>query len=433
MMSISLVFIIVIGILFILMALGSPIFVSLGLSGITGIYLIMGMRGLFQLPSSIFSQLNSFILVAIPLFILMGELIFVTGVGRDIFHIFSKWLNNIPGGLAIATIYSSALFGAMCGVSIAGVAAIGTLAIPEMLNRGYNKPLAAGSVAASGALAVLIPPSISFILYGSLSAVSVAKLFIGGIIPGLVLATMMAIYVLIKVWRNPKLAPKEFENVTWKEKITPLIKLWPAIVLILSVLGTIYTGVCTPTESGAIGVAGALLITIINRRLNWESFKTAVLKAARISASLLIILACAYTFSQFLNIIRLPEKVAIWATSLQVPGLVVILISMFLLIILGCLIDGASLIIVTTPILLPTVLALGFDPLWYGILVVLNVEIAVITPPVGLNLYTLKSITDRVTLKEILIGTAPYILIDAACLILFMLVPKLALWLPGTM
>jgi len=433
MMSISLVFIIVIGILFILMALGSPIFVSLGLSGITGIYLIMGMRGLFQLPSSIFSQLNSFILVAIPLFILMGELIFVTGVGRDIFHIFSKWLNNIPGGLAIATIYSSALFGAMCGVSIAGVAAIGTLAIPEMLNRGYNKPLAAGSVAASGALAVLIPPSISFILYGSLSAVSVAKLFIGGIIPGLVLATMMAIYVLIKVWRNPKLAPKEFENVTWKEKITPLIKLWPAIVLILSVLGTIYTGVCTPTESGAIGVAGALLITIINRRLNWESFKTAVLKAARISASLLIILACAYTFSQFLNIIRLPEKVAIWATSLQVPGLVVILISMLLLIILGCLIDGASLIIVTTPILLPTVLALGFDPLWYGILVVLNVEIAVITPPVGLNLYTLKSITDRVTLKEILIGTAPYILIDAACLILFMLVPKLALWLPGTM
>lgn len=158
-----------------------------------------------------------------------------------------------------------------------------------------------------------------------------------------------------------------------------------------------------------------------------------MLKAARISASLLIILACAYTFSQFLNIIRLPEKIAIWATSLQVPGLVVILISMLLLIILGCLIDGASLIIVTTPILLPAVLALGFDPLWYGILVVLNVEIAVITPPVGLNLYTLKSITDRVTLREILIGTAPYILVDAACLILFMLVPKLALWLPGTM
>lgn len=432
-MSISLAFIIVIGILFILMALGNPIFISLGLSGITGIYLIMGTRGLFQLPSSIFSQLNSFILVAIPLFILMGELIFVTGIGRDMFHISSKWLNDVPGGLAIATIYSSALFGAMCGVSIAGVAAIGTIAIPEMLDRGYNKPLAAGAIAASGALAVLIPPSISFILYGSLSGVSVAKLFIGGIVPGLVLATMMAIYVLIRVWRNPKLAPKEFEHVSWKEKITPLIKLWPAILLILSVLGTIYTGVCTPTESGSIGVAGALLITIINRKLNWESFKTAVLKAARISASLLIILACAYTFSQFLNIIRLPEKVAIWATSLQVPGLVVILIAMLLLLILGCLIDGASLIIVTTPILLPTVLALGFDPLWYGILLVLNVEIAVITPPVGLNLYTLKSITDRVTLREILIGTAPYILVDAACLILFMLVPKLALWLPSTM
>jgi len=267
-MSISLVFIIVLGILFVLMSLGSPIFISLGLSGATGIYLIMGTRGLFQVPFSIFSQLNSFILVAIPLFILMGELIFVTGIGRDIFYVSSKWLNDVPGGLAIATIYSSALFGAMCGVSIAGVAAIGTIAIPEMLDRGYDKPLAAGAIAASGALAVLIPPSISFILYGSLSGVSVAKLFIGGIVPGLVLATMMAIYVLIRVWRNPKLAPKEFEHVTWKEKITPLIKLWPAILLILLVLGTIYTGVCTPTESGAIGVAGALLITIINRRLN---------------------------------------------------------------------------------------------------------------------------------------------------------------------
>lgn len=419
--------------LFFLIALGTPIFISLGLSGLVGLYIIMGTRGFFQLPTSIFAQLNSFVLVAIPLYILMGELIFVTGVGKDIFHVSSKWLNEIPGGLAIATIYSSAVFGAMCGVSIAGVAAIGTIAIPEMLDRGYDKSLASGAIAASGALAVLIPPSISFILYGSLSSVSVAKLFIGGIIPGLVLATMMAVYVLIKVIRNPKLAPKEFSSVSWKERIAPLTKLWPVILLVLLILGTIYSGICTPTESGAIGVAGALLIAIVNRRLTWRALKTAVTKAARISASLLIILACAYTFSQFLNLIRLPEKVAIWATSLDVPGIVVVLISMGLLIILGCLIDGASLIIVTTPILLPTVIALGFDPLWYGILVVLNVEIAVITPPVGLNLYTLKSITNRVSLGEILRGTAPYILIDFLCLLLFMLVPSLALWLPGTM
>jgi len=244
---------------------------------------------------------------------------------------------------------------------------------------------------------------------------------------------MMALYVLIRVKINPKLAPKEFSFVTWKERIAPLAKLWPVILLILLILGTIYSGICTPTESGAIGVAGALLITIVNRRLNWNTLRSAVSKAARISASLLIILACAYTFSQFLNLIRLPEKVANWAISLDVPGIIVVLISMLLLVILGCLIDGASLIIVTTPILLPTIMALGFDPLWYGILMVLNVEIAVITPPVGLNLYTLQSITDRVSLGEILRGTAPYILIDFLCLLLFMLVPTLALWLPSTM
>ncbi len=275
--------------LLILMALGTPIFISLALSGIMGIYLITGIKGLFQLPASILSQLNSFILVAIPLYILMGELIFVSGIGRDIYNAFSKWLNRVPGGLAIATIYSSALFGAMCGVSIAGVAAIGTMAIPEMLKRGYDKKLAAGAVAASGALAVLIPPSISFILYGSLSGESVAKLFIGGIIPGVILASMMAGYVLIKVMRNPNLAPREFAHVSWKEKFASLKRLWAVIFLIVFVLGAIYTGIATPTEAASIGVAGALIITIVYRAMNWKNFVSAVSNATRVSASLLII------------------------------------------------------------------------------------------------------------------------------------------------
>ena len=432
-MSSGLALIIVIVILFSLLALGVPIFVSLGVSGVIGFYLVMGIRGLSQLPTAIYAQLNSFILVAIPLFVLMGELIYATGIGHDIFDAFSKWLRKVPGGLAIASIYSSALFGAMCGVSIAGVAAIGSMSIPEMLDRGYDKPLAAGAIAASGALAVLIPPSISFILYGSLSGVSVAKLFTGGIIPGLVLATMMAIYIFIKVWRKPNLAPREPGYVSWKEKINSLEKIWSVLLLIFLVLGTIYVGVSTPTESAAMGVIGALLIGILSKRLKWKAFKKALWKSTQISGAILIILAGAFAFSQFLNIIRVPDKVSMWATSLHMPGLMVIFISMFLLLILGCFIDGASLIIVTTPILLPTVLKLGFNPLWYGVLVVINVEIAVITPPVGLNLYTLKSITNRINMNEIIKGAFPYILIDFACLILFMLVPKLALWLPSTM
>ncbi len=433
-MDTSVVLPLVMVLLFVLMGLGSPIFVSLGLSGLVGIYLITGIRGLFQLPASIFAQLDSFTLVAIPLFILMGEVIFITGIGKDIYNAFSKWLNKVPGGLAIASIYSCALFGAMSGVSIAGVATIGTMAVPEMLKRGYDKGLSAGSIAAAGALAVLIPPSISFILYGAISGESVGKLFIGGIIPGIVLATMMAVYVYVKVLKNPSLAPREAGHITFREKMGSLKRLWPVLLLVVIVLGTIYTGIATPTEAGAIGVFGAFFIALVYRRLTWESFLSSLAKATHVTVVILIILASAYTFSQFLNLIRLPEMVALWLTGLHLHRMIIMLIIMGVLIILGCLIDGASLIIVTTPILLPTVTALGFSPLWYGILLVLNVEIAVITPPVGLNLYTMKGIVgDQISLGEIIRGTAPFIVVDVLALLLFMFWPELALWLPGKM
>jgi C4-dicarboxylate transporter DctM subunit len=430
----SLVITSVLALMFILMLLGSPIFVSLGLSGIVGIYLTMGHRGLFQLPASMFEQLDSFILVAIPLFILMGELICITGVAEDIYDGFSKWLNRIPGGLAIASIYSCALFGAISGVSIAGVATIGTMAVPEMLKRGYAKSISAGCIAAAGGLAVLIPPSISFILYGAMSGVSVGKLFIGGILPGLVLATLMALYVFIRVLRNPSLAPREFARVTMRQRLATLKGLWPVMALIVLVLGGIYSGITTPTEAGAIGVAGALLVAAIRGRLNCQTFVSALSKATHVSVAILIILAAAYTFSQFLNVVRIPEIVAVWLSGLGLPGWVIMSIIMLSLIALGCFIDGASLIIVTTPILLPTITALGFDPLWYGILLVLNIEIAVITPPVGLNLYALKScLGDTLSLEEIIKGTTPFILVDVVCLLLFMSAPWLALWLPGRM
>ncbi|MCX5906472.1 MAG: TRAP transporter large permease subunit [Deltaproteobacteria bacterium] len=420
--------------LFVLFITGVPIFVCLGLSGLIGMFLQRGMQGLYQLPAAILGQLDSFLLVALPLYIMMGEALSRSGVGADIYDGLEKWLQKIPGGLAIASIFACAIFGAMCGVSVAGCAAIGLVAVPEMLKRGYDKSLASGSVTAAGALAVLIPPSISFIIYGALANVSVGKLFIGGIIPGITLAIMMATYVLLRVIVNPSLAPLPKIQLTWQQYLAPLTHLWSVIFLIFCVLGTIYTGVCTPTEAGGIGAAGAFVVAWINRKLSWNTFKEILQGTARVTGIIMIIMANAFAFSQWMNLVRIPDDLSKWIIGLNAEPIVVILIIMGFFVILGCLIDGVSLIIVTTPVVLPTILKLGFDPLWYGILLVLNLEMAVITPPVGLNLYTMKSIMgDRVTMEEIIRGALPYVIVESLCLLLFLFWPTLALWLPSKM
>ncbi|MFB3819489.1 MAG: TRAP transporter large permease [Candidatus Methylomirabilales bacterium] len=417
-----------------LAALGAPIFVSLALSSVAGMYLIRGLQGLYQLPAAILGQLESFLLVALPLYLLMGEALSKSGAGAKVYEALEKWLHRLPGGLAIASIYACALFGAMCGVSVAGVAAIGVVAVPEMLKRGYDRALAAGAVTAAGALAVLIPPSISFIIYGAISGVSVGKLFVAGIVPGLVLATAMAVYVLAVVLRRPGLAPSATRALTWRQRLAPLPGLWPVAFLILAVLGTIYTGVATPTEAGAIGALGALLVAGVHGRLGGRAVWEILSGTTRVTATIMIIMAAAFAFSQFLNLVRIPTTLSEWVVSLQMPPLLVVILIMLFFILLGCFIDGVSLIIVTTPVVLPTIKALGFDPLWYGVILVLNLEMAVITPPVGLNLYTMQSIMkDSLTMKEVIRGSLPYVAVEFAVLMLFVLWPAVALWLPGRM
>lgn len=426
------VIVIAFAVLMVLIVLRTPIFAALGVAGMLGIYLARGEIGLTQLPFSIMSQLNNFTLVAIPLFILMGEFLFITDLGRDLYDAFNKWLSWIPGRLAVASIFSSALFGAMCGVSIAAVAVIGTMAMPAMKRFGYDDRIAAGSIAASGALAMLIPPSLLFILYGSISGVSVGKLFIGGIIPGIVLAVAMALYVVIRVLLNPQLAPRTEETITWRERFATLSRLWPAILLIIVVLGSIYTGVTTPTESAAIGVAGAFLIaTLVYRALNLNSLRALMGATMRTTASILIIMASAFIFSQFLLYTRVPEIVSNALVGSGVPPLVLIVLLMALFVVLGMFIDAASMVLVTTPIFLPAIINLGYDPLWFGIILVINLEMAVITPPVGLNLYTLKTVAPQVRLEDIIAGSLPYVIIDFAVLLLFVIFPEWATWLPN--
>jgi len=416
-----------------LIIIGTPIFLALGISAVCGILMIGGIKNLFMLPASMYGQLDSFLLVSVPLYIVMGEVLSKSDLGSEIYEWLEKILVRVPGGLAIASVFACAIFGAMCGVSIAGVAAIGIVAVPEMLKRGYNRSYAAGAVTSSGALAVLIPPSISFIIFGSIGGVSVGKLFIGGIIPGVILALSMSMYVLVRAIINPSIAPRLDIKYNMKDALFPLLKLWPVFLLLLSVLGTIYTGIATPTEAGGIGAGGALLITAIRGKLNKDVFLKILLESTRITGMIMIILAAAFIFSQFLNLARIPDNLSKYVITLQLDPIIIVLIIMLSFIFLGMFVDAVSLIVITTPVVLPTVVALGFDPIWYGILLVLNLEMAVITPPVGLNLYTMNSVIPELELGEILKGTMPYILVDLAVLLLFLFWQDLALWLPGFM
>ncbi len=433
-MGTELIIVVTFVILFGLIILRCPIFVSLGVATVVGILLSRGLIGLTQVPLSIMSQLNNPVLVAAPLYIIMGETIFQTGIGRDLYDVFYKWLHWVPGGLAIASVFACAIFGAMCGISIIAVAVIGVMAVPEMLKRDYDKKLTAGSITSAGALSMLIPPSLVFILYGAVSGVPVGKLFVGGIVPGVFISTLMAGYILVMVIKNPTLAPRSKERVTWGERFSSLKRLWTALVLIVAVLLSIYSGICTPTEAGAAGAACALLIAgLIYRSLTLRVLSEILRNTTRVMGAVLLIAACAFAFGQFLLYTGVPDRLAEFSVSLGLTPLFVIFFFMMVLIVMGMFIDGASMVLVTTPIFLPAVIALGYDPLWYGIMLVINLCIAVITPPVGLNLYAMKSISGDLKIEEIILGTLPYVVINLIALIFFVIFPEAALWLPGLM
>ncbi|MBW2307294.1 MAG: TRAP transporter large permease subunit [Deltaproteobacteria bacterium] len=417
-----------------LMAAGVPVFAALGVAGIVGILLLQGTRGLGAVPGVIYDRLGNFTLVAVPLFILMGEVIFVTGVGSDIYTAAGRWLNRFRGGLSMASVAASAVFGAMCGVSVAGAASIGSFAIPEMLKRGYEKSLATGCVAAAGALSLLIPPSVAFILYGVVADESVGKLFIGGIVPGVILALMMMAYIWTICKVRPYLAPASKENVTWKMRFASLARIWPSLVLIFLVLGSIYFGIATPTEAAAVGCAGSLALGLYRKTLNWKTFRRIFRETAVNSGMIILILTSALLFGYVLTLLMLPQQLAELVGKTNLPTWAVLSCIMALLILMGMFMDIVSVILISTPILLPIVTTLGYNTLWFGIVMCITCEIAVITPPVGLNLYVIKGISpSHISLEDIIRGAAPFVLVEIVCLAIFVSYPPLSLWLPGKM
>jgi len=430
----SLVTIICVVVLVVLLLIGCPIFVSLGITSILGIFLLEGFLGLSRVPASIFTHIDNFVLLAVPLFLLMGQTLFISGIGSDLFIAGSKWLAGLKGQLAMGSVIACAVFGAMSGISVVGAATIGAFAIPEMVKAKYHPRLAAGTVAAAGALSILIPPSIIFIIYGGIADVSVAKLFIGGIVPGIVLALLMCAFVWLWVKKYPWIAPETGVRVSFKERVYSLKRLWPALILIFLCLITIYIGVCTPTEAGALGAFGAIVVGIFfYHSLNYEAFRKLFADTARVTGAVLIIVCFGSVFSSLLAMLRLPDKLAEFAISSGLSRWGFIVLINLILIVLGMFVDAASAVIITTPIVLPTIIGFGFDPLWYGIILAINMEMAVITPPVGLNLYVIKSICPEISLEDIIRGAVPFVIVECICLAIFVIFEDLTLWLPGHM
>jgi tripartite ATP-independent transporter DctM subunit len=421
-----------IAVLAVLILVRAPLFLALGFAGILGMYLIRGELGLQSLPLALTAQLANFTLVAVPLYILIGETLSVTGLGRDLFRTCHTWMSRLPGSLGVASVGSCATFGAMSGVSLSGVAVVGRMAVPAMLERGYKPSFATGSVVAPGALAMLIPPSLMFILYSAVTGVSVAALFAGGIVPGILLALLMAGYIIVVATLRPENAPRSDDRYSWAEKFRSLVKVIPAALLIVAILGVIYTGIATPTEAAAVGALGAFAIAgLVYRSLTWANLRRILASTVQVSCAVLAIVASSFVFTKVLVLARVPTIVSEFVGGLDMSRYLIMAVIMVALIGLGCLVDAASLLLVVTPVLVPVVTPLGFDPLWFGVLLVMNLELAVITPPVGLNLFAMKSVVPDVPLKAIIRGVIPYIVLEFGLLMVMVFVPEVATWLPS--
>lgn len=417
----------------VLLVAGAPIFAALGLASCLGIYLHGGSAGLMAVPDILHRGLASYSLIAIPLFILMGEVIARTDIGGRLYHLFNVWLNRVPGNLAIASIGSCAVFGAMSGVSVAGAATIGRFSVPQMLKHGYSGSLAGGSVAAAGALALLIPPSIGLVLYGEMADQSIGKLFIAAIIPGILVTCLMMLYVGFLVTLRPEMAPRTHSVVTWTERFQAFKGVWAAVLLIFLVLGTIYLGVATPTEAAGLGAAGAFLVAGAYGQLSIAKVLEIFRSTAVTSGMILLILTAALLFGYIVTRLMIPQALVMWIAQADYPSWVILATVLLFLLGIGMFLDIVSVILIATPILLPVITALGFSPIWFGVIMIIACEMAVITPPIGLNLYVIKGVAPDLHINEIIRGAVPFVIVEIIAIAILTLFPSLVLWLPSIM
>jgi C4-dicarboxylate transporter, DctM subunit len=411
-----------------LLLVGLPVAFTLGLLSIGGMYFFNGGTLAFnQIPIISYKALDSFELTALPMYVLMSQILLVCGVGKDLFEMASKWFRHLPGGLAIGTIFCCTIFAAISGSSVATAVTVGSVALPEMVKRGYTKKYVLGLLAAGGTLGILIPPSVPMILYGNITGESVGKLFIAGIVPGILLTLMFMVFASWQT-RHIKDTPA-----TWAERMEASKKAIWGLMLPVIVIGGIYSGIFTPTEAAAVGVVISFLIAgLAYRNLTLKNLKEIILSTVQTNAMILFIIVGAMLLGFILTVLRIPQTITEAVTAWDVsPWIIFILINIVLLV-LGCFLETVSIIVITVPILYPIITALGFDPIWFAIIMVINMELALITPPVGLNLFVLKGVDKTSSMSEIVKGVYPYAIMMVIFIAILALFPEIVTFLTQT-
>lgn len=414
--------------LLLLLIMGLPVAFSLGMAGVAGMLLFMGGDGaLAQLPIIGYKSLDDFVLTAVPLYILMSQILLTGKVGNDLFELANKWLRHLPGGLGIATVMACAVFAAITGSSVACAVTIGAIAIPEMLARGYERSLVLGAVAAGGTLGILIPPSIPMILYGAITDESIGKLFMSGVVPGAILTIL---FIMIVVYRSRNL-PREVAA-SWDERVSALKKSFWGLLLPVIVVGGIYTGVFTPTEAAGIGTVYSLIITFgIYRTLSLKDMPEILEDTIKTTCMIFAIMIGASLFGFVLTILDAPQALTNFVVDMQTNRWVIFVAINILLLFLGCILESVSIIFITLPILFPLIVRLGFDPIWFNVVMLINLELALITPPVGMNLFVLQGISPDSKMTQIIKGVIPFGAVMALEILLLCFFPEIATWLPS--
>lgn len=414
--------------------MGVPIAFALGGVSVLGLLVLQGPFAVPQIAHLVYSEGTSFLLILVPLFVLMAELISFSGIANDLYTAANLWFSRVPGALAVSSILACAGFASISGSSPATAATMGRIALPEMVNRGYNKPLASGAVAAGGTLGILIPPSVTMVVFAIVTEVSIGKLFIAGILPGIMLALLLAGYVVVVAWRNPGLAPRHAEQITWRQRFHALSRVWPVVLLSGVVLVTIYTGIATPTEASGIGATGAMLAALAYRQLTPRRLMAAVLHTVRVSSMLLFIVFGAVAFSYLLSLESIPQTLSSYLSALPVSRWWIMILFQLFVVFLGFFLEAVGIITLTMPVIFPAMMNLGFDPIWFGIIITINIEVSLITAPVGLNLYVLKSVApEGITLGDIIKGAIPFVFVMLSGMAILMVFPSIALFLPSFM